>query len=83
MTTKNKKGLGVVQDFEITSVCLADLEQQGFDVSNVDDATMKRLASKMSDAYCEQNFWSDLDIIAEHLGIKKQGKRYKRLTEED
>lgn len=81
--TKNKKGLGVVKGFEMTSVCLEDLEQRGFDVSDVDEPTMKRLASKMSDAYCENHFWYDLDIIACILGIKKQGKRYKRLTDEE
>ena len=31
---------------------------------------MERLASKMADAYCENGFWIDLDIIAEYLGIE-------------
>lgn len=55
--------------FEITSVSREDLEQAGFDTSKVDDATMKRLASKMADAYCDNGFWVDLEIIAEALEI--------------
>ena len=36
------------KDFAITSVCWADLESAGFDAKNVDDDTMKELASKMA-----------------------------------
>ena len=57
--------------FPITSVARADLEGRGFDTRKVEDATMERLASKMADAYCENGFWIDLDIIAEYLGIPK------------
>lgn len=55
--------------FSITSVCRADLEREGFDVTNVTDDTMSELASKMEDAYVEQNFWTDLKIIASDLDI--------------
>lgn len=58
--------------FKITSVAREDLESRGFDTSKVSDSTMKRLASKMADAYCEQGFWIDLEIIAEYLGVPKQ-----------
>lgn len=58
--------------FPITSVSRADLEGRGFNTARVSDATMTRLASKMADAYCEQSFWIDLDIIAEYLGIPKR-----------
>jgi hypothetical protein len=57
--------------FPITSVCRDDLEEAGFDTKNVDDSTMKKLASKMADAYCDFAFWEDLEIIAEYLKIKK------------
>lgn len=57
--------------FKITSVSRADLEERGFEVSNVSDATMERLASKMADDYCEQLFWESLEIIAESIGIKR------------
>ena len=60
--------------FQITSVAREDLESRGFDTSKVEDGTMERLASKMADAYCEQSFWIDLDIIAEHLEIPKHKK---------
>jgi hypothetical protein len=55
--------------FPITSVHREDLEQAGFDASAVDDGTMRELAEKMADAYCESVFWIDLDVIADALGI--------------
>ncbi len=58
--------------FEITSVSRGDLEAKGFDTSEVSDAEMERLASKMADDYCEQMFWISLDIIAELQGIPKR-----------
>lgn len=61
--------------FKITGVHRDDLEAAGFDASNVDDATMERLASKMSDDYLEQLFWVHLPIIAEYLDIpRKEGE---------
>lgn len=51
--------------FKITSVCRDDLNGIGFDTSKVDDSTMKRLASKLANDYCEQMFWTSLEIIAE------------------
>ena len=59
------------EDFPITSVSREDLIDIGFDAKNVDDGIMEHLASKMADAYCDNGFWIDLPIIAEHLGIKK------------
>lgn len=58
--------------FPITSVHRADLEAQGFDASNVGDATMLRLAEKMASAYVENGFWVALEIFAEYLGIPKK-----------
>ena len=58
--------------FPITSICEEDLISRGFDTSNVDDATMKRLASKMADDYLEQMFWISLDTLAEAIGIPKR-----------
>ncbi len=61
--------------FKITGVHRDDLEVAGFDASNVDDATMERLASRMSDDYLEQLFWVHLPIIAEYLDIpRKEGE---------
>ena len=58
--------------FNITSIHRDDLEQAVFDVSQIDDATMERLASKMADDYFEQLFWDQLPIIAEILGIPRK-----------
>lgn len=55
--------------FDITSVSRHDLEHEGYDTSNVDDDTMRRLASKMGDDYVEQLFWIQIPILAEYLGI--------------
>ena len=57
--------------FPITSVCRADLESVGYNTKNVDDSTMRELASKMADAYCDDGFWIDLEILADHLKIKQ------------
>ncbi len=61
-------------DFPITSVCRADLESIGFDASGVDDATMRELAGKLADDYCEQLFWGSLEILAEYLKIPKRAR---------
>lgn len=57
--------------FPVTHVSRDDLEGQGFDTTNVDDYTMERIASKMSDAYCDNGYWIDLDIIAECNDVPK------------
>ncbi len=59
------------KDFVITSVAREDLESIDFNTQDVDDSTMEHLASKMADAYCDNGFWIDLPILAEHLGIPK------------
>lgn len=63
------------KEFKITSVTREDLEDRGFDTSNITDAQMERLASKMADDYIEQMFWISLDIIAEDvMGFEKKNK---------
>jgi hypothetical protein len=59
--------------FPITSVSRADLEQEGFDMKDVDDSTMERLASKMGDAHCDGGYWIDLKISAGGSEIPKKG----------
>lgn len=56
-------------DFPLTSVSRDDLQDCGFDVANIDDCIMERLASKMSDAYLDNGYWIDMPIIAEALNI--------------
>ena len=58
--------------FKITSVCRADLMEDGAGLSRtaalrVTDAQMERIASKMADDYCNQLFWSSLPIITEYV----------------
>lgn len=59
------------EEFVISVLSRADLEALGFDVSNVDDDTMQRLADKLGDDYCEQLFWSSLKILAEYFEMPK------------
>ena len=58
--------------FSISRLSREDLEQKGFDTSDVDDKTMEKLASKLGDDYCEQLFWISLEIIAESMGIPRR-----------
>ena len=59
--------------FPITSVHRDDLQGAGFDVEKISDDDMKELASKMADDYCEQLFWSSMEIIAgDILGFPKE-----------
>lgn len=51
--------------FKITSVHRDDLENLGFDTSEITDDQMERLAEKMCNDYCEQLFHSSLEILAE------------------
>jgi len=60
--------------FGISRLHRDDLKHIGFDTSNVDDATMNRLADKLSNDYCEQLFWNSLEILAECLNIPKKKK---------
>ena len=60
------------QQFPITSICREDLAEAGFDVSRVDDATMKTIASKLADAYLDSGFWIDLPIVAEYCGVSRK-----------
>lgn len=53
--------------FPITSVHRDDLKGQGFDVEKISDSDMKKLAEKMANDYCEQLFWSSMEIIAEDI----------------
>lgn len=57
--------------FPITYVHRDDLENQGYDPSDVDDATMEQLADHMKDGYLMDCYWIGLDCAADTLGIKK------------
>ena len=57
--------------FPITSVARGDLESIGFDASNVTDDRMAEIADHMQDAYCDDAFWVELDVIADDMGIPR------------
>lgn len=58
--------------FEISSVAREDLEEKGYDTSNVTDDQMRNLAKRLGNAYVENEFWIDLEIIADYLEIPKK-----------
>lgn len=62
--------IDMYKPFPLTSVCREDLQSHGYDVSHVSDETMEELAHKMGEAIMNE-FWQDLDIIAEDLSIPK------------
>ncbi len=71
-----KKGVGTHKPFTVTSVCKEDLlhlldegklKIPKWRIKKLNEATMKRIASKLSDDYCEQLFWSSLEIIADKV----------------
>lgn len=58
-----------MKPFPITSVCRFDLKHKFTDkqIKKLDDSDMTRLAEKMANAYCENGFWIDLEILAEDI----------------
>ena len=60
-----KMAEGYLNYFPITYVHRDDLKSKGFDVSEVSDADMIKLADKLSNDYLGQLFWESLQIIAE------------------
>lgn len=60
--------------FYITSLHRDDLEAVGFDVSEVTDNDMRRLAKLMGDDYTTQLFHVSMEILAEYMGIPKKGE---------
>lgn len=62
-------------EFTITSLSREDLKHLGYDITNVSDDIMEGIASRLEDDYCEQLFWTSLDIIAsERFNIPKKEK---------
>lgn len=81
-----RKDVGIYKPFKITSVCKADIlgletqDEEGniipkfkeSDIMKLNSSDMKEIASKMADAYTENGFWIDLEIITENiLNLKK------------
>lgn len=55
----------------ITSLSAADFECDGYDISELTQDDLKRIASNMHDAYLDQQFWSDLMYFADEFGLKR------------
>ena len=60
------------ESFVISEVSREDLEELGFNTSEVSDENMEYLAKKLGDDYCEQLFWTSLKITAEYMNIPKK-----------
>lgn len=69
LTEQEQNILGRLNEgfFPITSVSREDLQACGFDTRSITDGQMCDLAKKMANDYCEQLFWSSMEIIAEGL----------------
>lgn len=57
--------------FEVTAICREDLEEHGFDTSDVSDEMMNRIAGYMEQSYCGNGFTKDLKEACEELEIPK------------
>lgn len=57
--------------FEITEIHRDDLADRGFDTDQITDEQMSRLADKMGDDYCEQLFWSSMEILADAMNFPR------------
>jgi hypothetical protein len=67
--------------FAITHIHRSDLKNAGFNVKDVSDDTMRNLASRMADDYCEQLFHSSMEIIAEerfNIPKKRRNKNVRK-----
>jgi len=62
------------KEFHIATISRTDLKYAGYDITNVDNATMERLASALRNAYMNGIFWIDLPILADSLHIPKQAE---------
>lgn len=52
--------------FNITSVCREDISALGYkDAESIPDAVMEKIASKMADAYLDNQFWIDLKFMVD------------------
>ena len=57
--------------FTVTRVHRDDLKSRGFKVDNVSDEDMCTLARRMENAYLENEYWDDLEIVADAMGIPR------------
>ena len=60
-----------VDFFDITSVTRDDIYERGYDASCLSDEQMDIVAGAMAEAYCNNDFWFDLDDILDDMRIPK------------
>lgn len=62
--------------FKITSLSREDIASIGYKgAESISDSDMERIASKMADAYLENEFWIDLEIMVDmYLHLYKEKK---------
>ena len=60
--------------FTISELTRDDLEALGYNAKNLSNDMMQQIADDLCDDYCGQLFWSSLEVIADHYGIRKRRK---------
>ena len=67
-----KRMLTEANRYDITCVEKSDLEERGYDTSELDEADMERIADEMCGYYLDSGTFSeDLHAAADELGIKR------------
>lgn len=73
--TSNEKYLleefrGSTNTFIVSCLTREDIEAQGYDASNIDDATMERIADKMGEAFNEDGiYWTSINYQCDWAGV--------------
>lgn len=62
------------EDFPVLSVQRADLEQKGFDTSNLGDEWMEKIASKAGDILLDGDYWDAVEYAAEHYNVPRKSE---------
>jgi len=71
----NKKIDKLNKPFNITSICRQDITDKfGEKVAlSLSDSEMKYIADKMANTYCDNGFWTDMEIFVQTiLDIRKE-----------
>ncbi len=58
-----------IQSAEVTALSIEDLEELGFDTTNITTQDLKNIAYKMD---LSESFWTELEYRAETYGLKKK-----------
>ncbi len=58
--------------FHIASVSRLDLDEEGYDTSDVNDETMQKVADGMAESFNENDYSTTMQIMADYLKIPKK-----------